>query len=292
MEYQLWMAIVAVLARVNKVVKPTICDFSDEDIVKVYYWSVLHDRPTQWACRPKHWPLYKRRLRLPSPPTMSRRLRSASVRALLDAMEQYVVAPKQPGLFWIIDGKPLPIGGCSKDRQAGFGRAAGCKAKGYKLHAILDTEGTIASWRIAPMNRDERVMAQRMVRTAPIQGYLVADSNYDSNKLHDVCAQRDQLQLVTRRRYGPQHGTGHRQQTKGRLRSMQLTENPAPAFANQMLHDRDAIERRFAHISNWGGGLVCLPPWVRTHRRVHRWVQAKLVLTALKRSQSTRTYAA
>lgn len=292
MEYQLWTAIVAVLSRLNKTVKPNNCDFSDGDIVKVHYWSVLHDRPTRWACQTRHWPLHKRRMRLPSPPTMSRRLRSRTVRALLNAMDRCVVAPKQPGLFWIIDGKPLPIGGCSKDRQAGFGRAAGCMAKGYKLHAILDTDGAIATWRITPMNKDERVMAARMIPIAPIQGYLLADSNYDSNTLHELCEQRDQLQLVTRRRYGSHHGTGHRKQTKGRLRSIQLTENPAPAFANQMLHDRNDIERRFAHLTNWGGGLVCLPPWVRTHRRVHRWVQAKLVLRALKRAQCVKTYAA
>lgn len=292
MEYQLWVSIVAILLTLDKTPKPTHYDFSDVDIVKVYYWSVLHDRPVRWACEARNWPLHQRRAPLPSEATMSRRLRKPSVVALLNTLEKRVVAPKQPGLFWIIDGKPMTIGGCSKDRQAGYGRAANCMAKGYKIHAILDTEGSIADWRVAPMNKDERVMAERMLRTAPIQGYLVADSNYDSNNLHRVCDQRDQLQLVTLRRYGPSHGTGHRKQTRGRLRSMQLTENPAPAFARQMLHDREFIECRFAHWTNWGGGLTCLPAWVRTHRRVHRWVQAKLVVNALKRTERIRTYAA
>ena len=120
----------------------------------------------------------------------------------------------------------------------------------------------------------------------------MGDSNYDSNKVHRVCEARGELQLVTRRRYGPDCGTGHRKQAAGRLRSIQLTENPYPAFADQLLRDRADIERRFAHVTNWGGGLTCLPPWARTHRRVQRWVQAKLVLTALKRSHRTRTYAA
>src|SRR4029079_422923 len=109
---------------------------------------------------------------------------------------------------------------------------------------------------------------------------------------HAICDQRDQLHLVTRRRYGSQHGTGHRRQTPGRLHSMSLLENPAPAFGNQLIKDRNEIERRFGNLTNWGGGLTCLPPWVRTHRRVHRWVQAKLVLTALKRSSRITTYAA
>ena len=94
-----------------------------------------------WACRPENWPPGWRRRRLPSNPTMSRRLRSASVRGLLARLERRVVGPTGPGLFWMIDGKPLPIGGCSKDRQAGYGRAAGGKAKGYKLHALIGGSG-------------------------------------------------------------------------------------------------------------------------------------------------------
>ena len=292
MEHQLWKAIVAVLTELGNPRKSTSFDFSDEDIVKVYYWSVIHDRSVAWACRQKHWPIHLRKRPLPSPTTMSRRLRSGTVVGLLDALERRVLAPTGSNLFWMIDGKPLPIGGCSKDQQAGYGRAAACHAKGYKLHAIIGSDGSIASWRVAPMNKDERVMAERMLRVAPIQGYVVADSNYDSNRLHDVCDHRDQLQLVTRRRYGPGHGTGHRRQTPGRLRSIELTENPNPTFADQLLRDRGEIERRFAQLTNWGGGLTCLPAWVRTHRRVRRWVQAKLVLTALKRSDTARTCAA
>jgi Transposase DDE domain len=294
MEHQLWKAIVGVLLTLDNPRAPTRFDFSDEDIVKVYYWSVICDRPTSWACRKDHWPVHLRKRPLPSPSTMSRRLRSPSVVALLGRLERRVVAPKGPGLFWIIDGKPLPIGGCSKDRQAGYGKAAGGKAKGYKLHALIGSDGAVAAWRVAPMNKDERVMAERLVRAAPpeVVGYLLADANYDSNKLHAICGRRGNLQLVTPRRYGPGKGTGHRKQTAGRLRSMALTEGPFPAFARQLRNDRAAVERQFGNLTNWGGGLTCLPAWVRTHRRVRRWVQAKLVLAQLKRHAGSTTCAA
>jgi hypothetical protein len=220
---------------------------------------------------------------------MSRRLRTKAVQTLLEELERRVTAPEAPGVFWKIDGKPLAISGCSKDRQAGYGRAAGCKAKGYKLHAVVGANGSLAAWRIAPMNKDERVMAERMLKTADIQGYVAADSNYDSNKLHAVCDERGNLQLVTRRRYGPQHGTGHRRQTPGRLRSIALTESPFNDFATALLEGREDIERSFGNLTNWGGGLNGLPAWVRTHPRVHRWVQAKLTLTGLRRRLRTHT---
>jgi hypothetical protein len=58
----------------------------------------------------------------------------------------------------------------------------------------------------------------------------------------------------------------------------------------QLLQDRAAIERYFGNATNWGGGLTHLPAWVRTHRRVHRWVQAKLTLSQLKRANKNTTY--
>jgi hypothetical protein len=289
-EGQLWRLILAILATVDKRRKRAKQDFSDEDIVKVFYWSVIHDRPISWACQRRNWPLYLRRQQLPSNTTMSRRLRSASVVALLDALERRVTAPTHPHLYWMIDGKPLAISGCSKDRQAGYGRAARSKAKGYKIHAITAVDGSVANWRIAPMNKDERVMAERLLKTTNLAGYIAADANYDSNKLHKVCDARGNRQFVSPRRYGAGRKVGHRAQSPGRLRSIALLENPQPDFGRQLLKDRSAIERHFGNATNWGGGLTHLPPWARTYRRVRRWVQAKLALTALRRTRNKTTY--
>lgn len=290
MEGQLWKAIVMCLAQIDKQCKRAREDFSDEDIVKVFYWAVIHDRPIAWACQRQNWPCHARRQSLPSDTTMSRRQRSSRVIALLDEVERRVTRPVRPGLYWMIDGKPLVIGGCSKDRQAGYGRAAGTKAKGYKLHAIVAGDGSLAAWRVAPMNKDERVMAQRLLKTVEVQGYIVADANYDSNNLHKICDARGNRQLLTPRRYGPGRKVGHRAQSPGRLRSIALLENPQPRFGIQLMKDRAAIERCFGNATNWGGGMTHLPPWVRTHRRVFRFVQAKLTLTALRRTIQSTTY--
>src|SRR5438552_2944006 len=171
-----------------------------------------------------------------------------------------------------------------------------CRLAGRVRHALVNPRGDRGGWRLAPMNTDERVMAARLVKAAPeqVQGYVVTDSNYDSNPLHALCEARPagRLQLVNRRRYGPGHGHGHREQTAGRLRSKELLENPGPRFGEQLLEGRAQIERYFGGLVNWGGGLTCLTAWVRTHRRVQRWVQAKLVLSALKEQLRQTTCAA
>jgi hypothetical protein len=290
-EHQLWNEILALLERIDKPRRRGVEVFTAGEIVMTWMWAVLHDRPVSWACEARNWPLYLRRRRLPSSSTMSRRLRSPAVRRLLKQLEQHAVATRQHmSLLWFVDSKPLVISGCSKDRQAGYGRAAGCKAKGYKIHAIVGNDGAIAEWRVAPMNKDERVMGERMLRTALVQGYVLADSNYDSNKLHTVCFNRGNTQLMAPPRYGYHRGRGHRRQSLARLRAIELLENPQSNFGQRLHCERTAIERYYGRLTNWGGGLNGLPAWVRTHRRVHRWVQGKLILTALRRHLKQTTY--
>ena len=283
MERQLWHAIVGVMNQIGNPRRNRKFKYQVIQILKVWFWAVVHDRPVSWATQRENWPIDLRRFELPSASTMSRRLRSNAVKCLLEQIEGRVISPKtSTNLVWLIDGKPLTIGGCSKDRQAGFGRAAGCQAKGYKLHAMVGKQGEIAAWRVAPMNCDERVMARRLLKSTRQVGYVVSDSNYDSNKLHQICDDNGNLQMVVPRRYGPNRGHGHRKQTSGRMRSKAILEDPFPEFGAQLLQQRDAIERFFGQLSNWGGGLTHLPPWVRTHRRVHRWVQAKLITNKLR----------
>lgn len=282
MEHQLWKAIVSLLSCLSKPVFDGRLTFTDDRIIEVYYWAVIHDRSVSWACKRHNWPICLRKKMLPCQSQMSRRLRSKRILSRLAELEKRVLRPGSQSLYWMIDGKPLVIGGCSKDKQAGYGRAASSKAKGYKLHALVNTAKNVAIWRVAPMNADERKMARRMLRDAEIQGYVVGDSNYDSNQLHELCDRRGNLQLVVPRRYGPNRGHGHRKQTTGRMRSKEILENPFADFGTQLLKQRSSIERQFGNLTSWGGGLTHLPPWVRTHRRVKLYVQAKLIINTAK----------
>jgi hypothetical protein len=217
-------------------------------------------------------------------------MRSRSVERLLLELEKRIVLSERNGqLIWFVDGKPLLISGCSKDQEAGRARGVGC---GYKLHAILEPRsGKLAAWRVTPLNKDEKIMARRMVRGTPLQGYLVADGNYDSNPLHRICEAQGNLQLVTPHRASRVGRRRRHGQSAGRLRSLEMQSSPNAQFAKALLRQRDDIERYFSRLTSWGGGLTHLPPWARTHRRVHLWVLAKLILTALRRRTHQTTYA-
>lgn len=282
MERQVWKKIVALLKQVHKPSEYLLYQFASVDIVRVILWAVLHDRPISWATRRENWPIHDRRRALPSNSTISRRYRTVRVLAVLKQIEERVLLPQGiPPLIAIVDGKPLPIGGCSKDKQAGYGRSARGKARGYKLHAIIGSDNSVLDWRVAPMNKDERTMTARMLRVSKHCGYILGDSNFDSNPLHQVCSESEQKkQLVARRRRGGV--LGHHKHDPGRLRSVEILESPCAQFGQLLLQQRNGIERFFGNLTNSAGSLQCLPPWARTWKRVHRWVQGKLILTAIK----------
>jgi transposase len=283
MEHQIWPLLEQHLAGLASPFKPH-CKYQDRDIVRVFYWAVLHDRPTCWACEFKNWPLHARRRPLPPPSQMSRRSRSGSVLDLARRLERAALAPRGlPPLLALMDGKPLPVGAVGKDPQAGYGRVAkGMGARGYRLHLIVASDASILSWRVAPVNRDERAMGRRLLRDAQAQGYVVADANYDDSSLHDICLKKGELWLVTPSRAPRAKGLGHVYQSPGRLHGLEMVRNRLSGFGRGLLWQREAIERFFGQLTSFGGGLSPLPAWVRTHRRVRRWVQAKLIFNRLR----------
>jgi hypothetical protein len=249
----------------------------DCEILAVYLWAVLHDRPTSWACQRCNWPegLWPRR-RLPSQSTMSRRLRTTEVQRLLDLMEESLKQLQGQSWVNVVDGKPLVIGAHSKDPDAQWGWASRSYAKGYKLHAVYGCNPLPLRWEVTPLNVGEAAVAARLIPTLNGGGYLLGDKQYDSNPLHDV-ARRVGYQLVAERKR-PRAGLGHRQHSAGRLRSMDLLQKD---FGKALYRRRDDIERQFGWLTSHAAGLSPLPSWVRRLDRVTRWVQAKLVVHAI-----------
>src|SRR5207244_2881432 len=85
-------------------------------------WAALHDRPLAWACDPRHWTTTRLRpARLPSQSTVSRRTRRVAFGLFLNSLSERLRGDGLPGLALTLDGKPLLVGGCSKDPAGGRG---------------------------------------------------------------------------------------------------------------------------------------------------------------------------
>lgn len=219
---------------------------------------------------------------LPSPATLSRRLRQSDLRSLLRELEHRLRDASPACVCKWIDGMPLPVGGASGDRHAKNGYGAGKIAKGYKLHAISDGSRHWVTWCVLPLNHSEKLVARHLIRHCQEEGYLVGDGEYDCNQLFDL-AGRQGMQLIARQRKGG--ALGHRRHSVYRLRCRSLLAKP---IGRNLLHHRFGIDRLFGQLGNYGSGLGPLPHWVRGQSRVQRWVQAKIILDQIRCLQKQR----
>lgn len=285
MERELWQALYLLARRLDK--RWGRWKYSTAEIVAVYFWAVLHDRPTCWASQPSEWPADLRLDRLPPQSTLSRRLKRPDAVELMTAVEQQLVLLIGLGqrLIHVIDGKPLAVSPISQDPDAAWGRGARGLQKGYKIHAAWNGGPLFTSWALAPLNMSEKVVARRMIESLPGGGYLLADAQYDANYLYDAAAQAG-FQLVAKKTPGRGgSGLGHRRHSPGRLRSIELLTT---RFGVELYRERGAIERQFGVLTSTGGLLGPLPAWVRRFHRVRHWVQAKLILSGLRWIKSRR----
>jgi hypothetical protein len=252
--------------------------FFDWEIAAVYLWAAIHDRPMSWASVREHWPKGLWRGKLPSTTVVSTRVKTVEVLRVFAEMERRVTSDPRGGLLFVVDGKPLLVGSHSKDPDAHWGHVRRGWAKGYKLHAIYGRDETCPfAWEITSLNEAEPEVAARIVPALGSGGgYLVGDSAYDSNPLHEATTATGRQLIAPRKR--PKAGLGHRQHSRGRLRSIELLKQD---FGRALLHWRDSVERQFGWLTNHGAGLAPLPNWVRRAHRVRLWVQAKLIIHAI-----------
>jgi len=252
--------------------------YDDRRIVEVFLWAVLHDRPVSWACKASSWPIDLRRQPRPSQSQMSRRLRRFPIQQLL--LQLYAAFRDQlpRGFIKYIDGKPLPVGGCSKDPDAKFGRGAGSICRGYKILTITDQYGAIDHWQLLPMNRPEHHAAEDLLERFPGALFLVGDNIYDKNKLYE-CARQRQTNLVGAFKTNART-LGHRVHSPYRVAAFELQKT---ADGRALLESRKAIERSYGNLTSFAGGLAPLPAWVRRPRRVAMWVQMKMIIDAARR---------
>jgi hypothetical protein len=277
MERELWKLLYVVATKLDKPWGRW--KYSTSDIVVVYLWAVVHDRPMSWAVVKAHWPDDLRPICLPSQSQLSRRMRKHDVRQLMMEVEHTWLGLVGVYSMWVrmIDGKPLTVSGVSKDPDAGYGRGAGGMQKGYKFHAVWGGGPLPIAWALTPMNTSEKTVARQLIPSLPGSGYLLGDPEFDCNALYDLAHEADHELLAPKRQ--KQHGLGHRRQSPYRLRSIELMKRP---FGKRLYRYRRQIEREFGGLTSFGGGLTCLPAWVRRFPRVCNWLHAKLLVNAAR----------
>jgi DDE family transposase len=278
MERELWPLLYGTVREVARGFSQKYVQIPGWVVLVTILWAAIHDRPVSWACRRAHWSTTPfRPNHLPSPATMSRRVDRVGLGLLWRAVEQRLreMSATQPALIAFLDGKPLPVGGATKDPDARYGHAAGTMAKGYKLHTVWSTRAVPEAWELTPMNTGETTVARRLIPQLTSGGYLLADGNYDSNALFDMAWQQG-YQLVVPL---PKGQPGHQYQSSHRLRSIALMKG---AFGKCLYRMRVAIEEAYGNASSFAGGLAPLPAWVRGLDRVRTWVWAKLLINAIR----------
>jgi hypothetical protein len=278
MERELWPLLYRLLQRVAKTIHQKNVTYQPWVVVAVVLWAALHDRPISWACRPEHWSTTRLRpWQLPSPSTMSRRANTVGTALAWRALEVLIREQDEVHCLSFLDGKPLVVGGASKDREARAGRAVGGFGRGYKLHALWSNRAIPEAWYVEPLNIAEADVADRLVRQAARGGYLLADGNYDASPLLDAAAEAGYQMLVPPPAQGA--GRGHHYQSPFRLRSIKLMQM---SFGQELYAQRIRIECLFGNACSFAGGMATLPPWVRHLPRVRTWTWAKLLINAVR----------
>ena len=310
MEGELWAALYPLVVEEGKRrPRPRGVAYNDAVILLVAMWAILHDRPICWACRQRNWGRSLPWAALPTPGTMSIRLRTLSVQLLLEQvymrlsqvhMRLSAVTPAAAaaaagagGGFCMcrsVDSKPLPVGGFSKDRDARRWYAAGGLARGYKLFGCWGKGPAVPEAVVlGPMNEPDPEGAAHLIDrlehmhgAGAAGGYLVMDATHDTNPLHDYAGSRGFQAVAPRKQPGA--GLGHGRHSPHRLRGIELLEGPARlnGFGRALYARRGQVERDYGHLGSFGGGLQPLPNFVRRPRRVALWVIGKLILNGLR----------
>ncbi|MCG8509944.1 MAG: transposase [Rhodospirillales bacterium] len=278
MDMQVWRALVAaVKSAVQRVPRPgRRPQYTDTLIVKMYLWAVWHDRPLCWACDRTHYNTRFRPRQLPSVSQFSRRVNTERFQALLDAVNAYLTRTHTPAALAFLDGKPLPVGRCTRDPDARVGYAIHSFDIGYKLHACATSDGRILAYRVRPMNEGEAKVARDLLPAMNEPELIMADANYDSKHLYQALGARGQQLLTPLKRIAKNRGPLKRMGPHRRF-AIWLHEQLGAGY-RALLALRARIERVFAALTCFGGGLTTLPSWVRRDRRVNHWVAAKIAV--------------
>jgi hypothetical protein len=256
--------------------RPSGCVYSNSIVVLIYFLAVLRDRSLRWAHERRNWPLWMRRLQRPSYSQLMRRLKTRSVLTLIAHLNLEFRAALPSGSDKFCDGKPLVVGGFSKDPDAAGGKIPAGYARGYKAHVIVDACGAVDLFTLTSLDAGEPTVTAQMLQWINFRGVtLRGDSNYDSNRLYAAAAEHGGRLIAPRKKPGT--GLGHDEHHPHRLLAIHQLELDDDALRRHQRH-RIRVEQALGHLTNLPFGLSPLPNFVRRKKRVALWVLAKITL--------------
>jgi hypothetical protein len=283
MERELWPILYRLVQKVGHDFSQKYVQIQPWVLVACSLWAILHDRPAEWACDERNWGNTRLRpWRLPSPSTISRRAYEIAAGMIWRALEVRLREIQDPALVAFLDGKPLPVGGYSKDPDAGYGKGAGTMDKGYKLHTVWSNRAMPEAWEVTSLKVGETTVAEQLIKQLDAGGYLLGDGNYDSSKLFDLAAEAGYQMIVPFKQANA--GKGHHYQSPHRLDCIERMQpdKGTSNFAQTLYKMRPAIERSYGNATSFAGGMGPLQNWTRRLKRVRFWVWGKLLINAVR----------
>lgn len=274
------------LVRSRRAGRPRV--YRTDEVLAIWAFAALMDWPisvTQrrlasgatgwWLRRHWYWPV-----RVPSLPTLTRRARDGTFRRLLRRLLRRLRQRlgRRPAGHVVMDSTFLLTGPYSRDPESRATSHGGKWFRGYALHTICDTNGVLWAWHVTSANVQEMKVARRLIRQLSLSGgsvqFVIADSGYDSEPLHQLAHRRLGGQLVA-----PLNLRGAK---TDRWRSRQPGRNAcdrllATSEGVALLQERSGIERW----NSWFKGnsnVSMLPYHVRRLNRVRRWIDLKLAV--------------
>jgi hypothetical protein len=254
------------------------CVYSNQIIVLVHFLAVIRDRSMRWAHRKRNWPLWMRRLDCPGYSQLMRRLKTKAVKLLIAELNLQFRNQLPQSAEKFCDGKPLVVGGFSKDPDARPGKLPGDGwGKGYKVHLLADACGAVDLFTVTALDAGEPTVMLKLIQWTQFQNDQIvrADSNYDSNPLYAGFAEKNARLIATRKKPGT--GLGHHPQHPHRLLAIEQLEKSEATLKAHKRH-RIRVEQALAHVTNLPFGLSPLPNHVRRLHRVRLWVLSKITL--------------
>jgi hypothetical protein len=232
--------------------------------------------PGWWLRRHWSWPD-----RVPSVATLTRRAQKPDFRWMLRGLLRKVRAwqAQHPSRLAIMDATLLLTGVHSKDAESRWTCHGGRWFRGYALHAICDQNSVLWAWHVTSANVQEMKVARRLIRQLAIPGtgivrWLLGDSGYDSEPLHQLTRRRLKAPLLAPINERGSKSGAWRKTQPGRAESERYI---ATGPGKKIMSKRCVIEQWNSWFKGTGA-VSMLPHHVRRLRRVRLWVNLKLAL--------------